>query len=117
MPLLQRSLTGLEEYRFDLVPGQYEIEMSFADLSSPSALSAYMLGHNAGSKDTPPAGMDIAINGSKVETSFMPGVEAGVKTMVTRRYRTEVTEDGVLRVNFTPAGGTTSLAAIKVRKL
>ena len=117
MPLLQRSLTGLEEYRFDLVPGQYEIEMSFADLSSPSALSAYMLGHNAGSKDTPPAGMDIVINGSKVETSFMPGVEAGVKTMVTRRYRTEVTEDGVLRVNFTPAGGTTSLAAIKVRKL
>lgn len=51
-PLFQRCVTGLEEYRLDVAPGDYEVELSFAELASPSAQSAYMLGHNAGSTAT-----------------------------------------------------------------
>ena len=116
-PLLQHALTGLEAYRFDLLPGSYEVELTFADLASPSALSAYMLGFNAGSGETPPVAMDIEINGLQVESAFAPAAEVGVKTMVRRRYTTEVGPDGALTVKFTPAGGTTSLSAVKLRKL
>lgn len=117
-PLLQRALYGVEEYRIDVTPGAYEVELSFAELSSPSAMSAYMLGHNAGSGANPPACMDISINGKQVESRFSPGEEAGVKSMVKRRYFTETGDDAAISVRFTPAeGGTSILSSIKIRKI
>lgn len=117
-PLLQNSLTELESYRFDVVPGKYEVEMLFADLSSPSALSAYLLGHNSGSGGTLPVAMDITVNGHRMESGFTPGKLSGIRTMVKRRYETAVGDDGILKIDFEPSGGgTTSLAAIKIRRL
>lgn len=117
-PLLQHSLYGLDEYHLDVVPGLYEVELYFADLSSPSALSAYMLGHNAGNSKNAPANMDISINGKNMETGFSPAISSGVKTMVIRRYNTEVTGNSGLSIKFVPnADGSTLLSAIKVRKL
>lgn len=116
-PLLQNSLKGLSEYRFDVTPGEYEIEMSFAELSSPSEQSAYLLGHNSGSGDNSWTDMDITINNRQVEHAFSPGNTAGAKTMVKKRYITTATGDKGVTVTFTPGKGTTSLAAIKIRKL
>ena len=116
MPIFQRNLTGLEEYRIDLPDGRYEVELGFADLSSPSALSAYMLGHNAGS-GTPPTDMDVTINGIVVEEGFSPGKESGVKHMSRRRYLTEATEGNGITIRFTPRAGTTSLSTLKLRRL
>ena len=116
MPIFQRNLTGLEEYRIEVPDGRYEVELGFADLSSPSALSAYMLGHNAGSR-TPPTDMDVAINGIAVEEGFSPGKESGVKHMSRRRYLTEATEGNGITIRFTPRGGTTSLSTLKLRRL
>lgn len=116
-PLFQRSLTGVEEYRIDVVPGRYEVELLFSEPASPSALSAYMLGHNAGSGNRPWTAMDIAINGTSVERNFSPGNVAGVKSMVKRRYHTTADNSGIT-VTFTPCeGATSSLSAIKIRKL
>ena len=115
-PLLQHNLTDLEEYRLELLPGRYEVELGFADLASPSALSAYMLGHNAGTGSNP-TDMAVSINGRTVEESFAPAKESGVKTMVKRRYLAETDADGNLTVSFTPLKGATSLSTLKVRKL
>lgn len=117
-PLLQRGLTGLEEYRIDVADGRYEVELSFAELSAPSAQSAYMLGRNAGSAGNGWTDMDISINGVEVEKGFSPGQTSGVKTMVRRRYQTEATGRRGISVKFNPAeGAVTSLSAIKIRKL
>ncbi len=118
-PLLQRCQSGLEEYRVDVVPGRYEVELSFAELASPSAQSAYMLGHNAGADGNRWTSMDISINGKTVEKGFSPGSLSGAKTMVKRRYATSVAADGRLFIKFKPDsdGATTSLSAIKIRKL
>lgn len=118
-PLLQRCMTALDEYRMDLIPGDYEVELSFAELASPSAQSVYMLGRNAGSGENGWTDMTVSINGRQVETSFSPGAIAGPKSMVKRRYRTYVGADGVLSVRFTPSGegASTSLSAIKIRKI
>ena len=115
-PLFQRMLGGLEEYRIDVPDGRYEVELGFADLSSPSHLSAYMLGHNAGS-GSPVADMDISINGHRVEENLSPATEVGVKNMLKRRYETLATNGNGILVDFTPANGNTSLSTIKIRKL
>lgn len=117
-PLLQRCLTGLDEYRIDVVSGHYEVELSFAELSAPSEMSAYMLGHNAGSKGNGVTSMNITINDKPVEKDFAPATESGVKTMVKRIYVATAAGDSGISIKFTPSdGGTTLLSAIKVRKL
>lgn len=117
-PLLQHALYSLDAYRIDVVPGRYEVELSFADMASPSAMSAYMLGHNAGSGGNMPSNMDITINGKTVETGFSPGAVSGVKSMVKRIYLTEVGDDSHILVKFAPSSeGATLLSSIKIRKL
>ena len=90
--------------------------MGFADLSAPSALSAYMLGHNAG-KATSASRMDIAVNGVTVEDDFSPALESGVKNMVKRRYLTKAADGEGITVSFTPDEGLTLLSTIKIRRL
>lgn len=117
-PLLQRCRGELSEYRVDVLPGRYEVELTFADLATPSALSAYMLGRDAVETDRRLSVMDIAINGRCVETDFAPARSSGVKAMVRRRYSVTATADSGIVVQFAPAGGgIASLAAIKIRKL
>lgn len=116
-PLLQHSLAGIDGYRLDLVPGTYEIELLWADPAKPSEASAYMLGRNSGNADGAVVSMDIDINGRQVEERFAPVAVAGPKAMVCRRYTAPTDSDGRLLIGFSPAGGTTSLAALKVRKL
>ncbi len=116
-PLLQHSLAGIEGYRLDLMPGTYEIELLWADPAKPSEASAYMLGRNSGNADGGVISMDLKINGCQVEEKFAPVTVAGPKSMVCRRYITNVGSDGRLNIDFTPAGGTASLAALKVHKL
>ena len=115
-PLLQHCLTGLEEYRFDVAPGRYEVELYFAELAKPSAASAYMLGRNSGTA-AETTGMDITINGVEASKDYAPGQTAGEKTAAMTRHFAEVGDDGALRVAFTPNSGATSLSAIKIRKL
>ena len=116
-PLLQRGLAGLEEYRVDVVPGRYEIELSWAEQAAPSEQTAYLLGHNSWKEGTAGTRMDVAINGRVVERGFAPAAEAGEKTMVKRRYTVDTGDDTFVSIVFTPDGGTTSLATLKLRKL
>lgn len=111
-PLFQRAITGLEEYRVALEPGQYEVELLFADHGKPSAMTAYLLGHKAGS-ESDSANMNISINGRTVETDFSPAESVGPKAMLRRRYFTEVKGSEGLTVSF---DGVSTLAGIKIRK-
>lgn len=117
-PLFQHCLTGIEEYRIDVVPGNYEIELGFAELSSERPQSAYMLGHGEGNGDIAWGCMDIAVNGRTVERNFSPGSDCGPLRMIKRVYRTEVKDKSGLKVSFSPVNNmTTLLSGIKIRKL
>lgn len=115
-PLLQSCRKGLSEYRFDVEPGDYEVELLFAELASPSEKSAYLLGYDNGEGDSEWTNMDIVINGETVEEAFSPGLGSEGKTLVRRRYRTSAPDSSV-RIGFDRAKGTTHLSAIKLRKL
>ncbi len=118
-PLLQSRLTGIDEYRFDVVDGDYEVEMLFADNAAPSSSSAYLLGHVDGNSGGEPAvGMDMMINGVKVEEGFAPALRSGLMSMVRLRHLAKVEGSCGLKISFLPVKGcVTSLSAIKVRKI
>lgn len=115
-PLLQNCRKGLSEYRFDVAPGDYEVELLFAELAAPAEKSAYLLGYDMGVGDSEWTNMDILINGEQVEKSFSPGVGSEEKAMVRRRYQASA-PDGCVRIMFNRAKGTTHLSAVKIRKL
>lgn len=116
-PLLQRGLAGLEEYRIDVEPGRYEIELSWAEQSAPTEQTAYLLGHNSWKEGTAGTRMDIAINGRSVERGFAPADVAGTKAMVKRRYIVDTAGEPYISVVFTGAGGGTALSALKLRRI
>lgn len=117
-PLLQRAVNDIEEYRIDVAPGKYEVELLFADTSSKGEASAYMLGRNDTNDASDRIAMQIFINGNEVEECLYPALEAGYKTMMKKRYQCEVGNDKKISVEFRPVNGsTTSLSGIKVRKL
>ena len=115
-PLLQSCRKGLSEYRFDVVPGDYEVELLFAELASPSEKSAYLLGYDNGEGNSEWTNMDIVINGETVEKEFSPGLGSDGKALVRRRYRTSA-PDAKVEIMFDRAKGTTHLSAVKIRKL
>ena len=118
VPLLQRCVENLSEYRIDLPEGHYEVELQFAELTDPGLVSAYLLGNDVASKNKKLVGMDVIINDRQVETGFMPGAESGSRTTVKRRYFVDVTDDDGLHVRFRSLDNCiTSLNAIKIRKL
>lgn len=121
-PLYQTAMAGLDGHRFDVLPGWYEVELSFAEQLAKSEQSAYLLGHDGGNNNCGWTDMNVRINGREVEKSFAPGALSGVKTMVKRRYIINASgskdSEGIV-VEFTPSAEnyTTSLSAIKIRKL
>ena len=115
-PLLQSCRKGLSEYRFDVEPGDYEVELLFAELASPSEKSAYLLGYDNGEGNSEWTNMDIVINGETVEKGFSPGLGSDGKALVRRRYRTSA-PDAKVEIMFDRAKGTTHLSAVKIRKL
>ncbi len=115
-PLFQSCRKGLSEYRFDVPPGDYEVELLFAELASPSEKSAYLLGVDMGEGESEWTNMDIIINDEVVETGFSPGLGSEGKAMVRRRYVTS-SLDSSLRICFDRNRGTTHLSAVKIRKL
>lgn len=138
-PMLQSCRKDLSEYRFDVQPGEYEVELLFAELATPNENSAYLLGVDNGVGDSEWTNMDIVINGVTVEEAFSPGVfpsgrdsqlvlpcvseeynSVGCppegKFLVRRRYNVSA-PDGVVRIGFDRAKGSTHLSAVKIRSL
>lgn len=117
-PLYQTMLKGIEEYRFDVVEGNYELELLFADTRQKLARSVYLLGKDKKQIDAggQQVGFDMLVNGKSIETDFLPGKEFGFFTALRRSYLVKVGKDG-LHVKFQSKDGNTFLSGIRLRKL
>ncbi|MDE5871608.1 MAG: hypothetical protein K2H22_06690, partial [Muribaculaceae bacterium] len=110
-PLLQSCRKGISGYSFDVEPGDYEVELLFAELAAPIEKSAYLLGVDMGEGESEWTNMDIVINGRSVEKGFSPGVASGGKSLVRRRYQPSA-RAGNVRIEFRRTRGTTQLSAV-----
>ena len=115
-PLYQTLRENLNEYRFDVPPGVYEVELLFADIYRPTQSAAYLLGRDENTVFENGNSFDIWINGICVEPAFAPYRESGYFQAVKKRYIVRNT-DQTLKVTFVPIQGKSFLSGIKLRKL
>lgn len=117
-PLLQSCMSDLTSYHFDVVDGKYEVELLYADQSSPTIVSEYLLGSDANENTAKIIDMKIFINNKQVEDRFIPARISGSMSMVKKRYTTEVKNNTGLTISFSPNQvQSTAVSAIKIRSL
>lgn len=99
-PIYQTQLVGLNEYRFDVPNGQYEITLNFAEL-----IDDYKRIFN------------VSINGKNVIKELNLSEMFGVRCAVSERFNVDVRDDDGIIVSFEAIEGETILNGICVRKI
>ncbi len=115
-PLYQTMRENIEEYRFDVPAGRYEVELLFADPDGTTASPVYLLGKTEENTRNKCNVFSVSIDGQMVEEGLSPARDAGSFHAAKRRYVVSH-EDGSLMVAFGPKVGRTYLSGIKIRKI
>lgn len=114
-PLFQSLRSSLRGYRFDVLPGTYEVELLFTDIFRRSESAAYLLGRNGG-EDNGENVFSISVNGRTVEENFAPCRESGCFRALRRRYIVNCETDHI-EIGFQALSGRCFLSGIKLRVL
>jgi beta-galactosidase len=98
--LFQSALEGVEELRFDVPDGRYEIELRFAETQERRP------GERA---------FDVAVNGAPLVTGLDPARD-GPYTAITRTSTIECTGGRGIRVTFHAVRGETTVSAVRLTR-
>jgi beta-galactosidase len=116
IPLCQTFRYGLTDYKFDVVDGEYEVELHFSDLESKNQKSIYDVNDKEDiTKEV--SEFNVSINDKKVLDSFSPSLQYGALNAVVKSYVIAAKNLKGLTVSFEQLKGNTLLNAIKVRRL
>ncbi len=120
-PLFQTQLQGLEAYRFDLLPGDYEIELFFTELEAPNAKEnlIYDLEQQGQQREQQATQrvFDIEIGSRNLAAGLNVLSEVGPFSVLRRQYQVKVKDENHLTVSFNPRRGKTMLSAIRLKKI
>lgn len=115
-PLFQTKRENPEAYRFDIPNGQYEVELSFADLYGNAVKSAYDLAKTQDQALLNGNEFNILINDQVVLQNFNPAAEAGNNFAIKKKFIIEVT-NGSVNIKFKSIKGNSFINALKIRKI
>lgn len=118
-PLLQTRRDSLAGYQFDVPPGEYEVELHWAETNPKAKNLIYDLG------GAPKSGADVSAERSfSVWVNQVPMVQElnllrdyGFNTAVARKTRVVVHDDKGIWVKMEAQKGNTSLSAIRVTRI
>jgi beta-galactosidase len=113
-PVFQTFLVGVEEYRVDLEPGQYKVDLYFAEPFSKLARMNSL--ENTGTDSEGNRVFDVVINGKKYIEGLNLAEEFGEYAAVIKSYTINV-EDGGLTLILNGVKGDPVLNGIKIRRV
>ena len=113
-PLYQTLREGLEEYRFDVPRGVYEIEVLLADIFRKTEAVAYQLGRD-GKAQAGRNHFKLLCNGALLE-ELTPGETNGYFQAIRKKYVVRNDTDH-LSLSFQSVSGKCFLNAIKLRRI
>lgn len=116
-PLFQTMKEDIGTYRIDAPPGEYEIELLFADLFNAPPPQAYDLSKGTASSNDANV-FDISINDSVYYSNFSPYLVANKQNnaAVVRKIVVNSTGDAI-RISFLKKSGHTFLNGLRVKQL
>ena len=99
-PIFQTQIVGIEQYKFDVPKGTYELSLSLAELKSR--------GENI---------MNIDVNGKIIWENLNLKEQYGNDRSVTKRFLISVDDEKGITIGFEAIKGKTRLSGIKLRKV
>lgn len=117
-PIYQTQRVGIENFKADVPPGEYEVILHFAELQSKvqQQALAYDLGSVATIKEEfKERSFDVQINGQTI----MQGIGSNLVTAHAFSFKTPVpvTENNGITINFLPVKGATILNGVQIKRI
>ncbi|MEO8855003.1 MAG: malectin domain-containing carbohydrate-binding protein, partial [Ginsengibacter sp.] len=119
-PIYQTEREGIEQFRFDVPGGDYEVTLHFAELSSPAS-QRDSLAYNMGFGPPPEAFKDrifnVSINDEEVLSGLSNAESLQPEHAVASKFHITVNDDKGITVAFKAIKGQTILNGIQLRKI
>lgn len=118
-PIYQTQRTGIEQFKFDVPEGDYEITLLFAELLSPSKGNdlAYNLGFGPPPEEFKDRSFNVLINGQEVLAGFNNAENLQPSQAVATKHTISLNNNEGLTVDFKALKGETILNGIQIRKV
>jgi beta-galactosidase len=118
-PVYQTQRKGIEQFRFDVPDGEYEVTLLFAELLSRTNGNdlAYNLGFGPPPEEFKERSFDVMINGHELLTGFSNAEYLEPLRAVTIKHTVSLNSNGGITVDFKALKGETILNGIQIRKI
>jgi beta-galactosidase len=117
-PVYQTQFTGIQQYRFDILPGKYQVSLHFAELMGGVVrVPPYNLNEDERKEELKQRIFNVSINGDKNLDHFNIAKDYGLAQAVVKTFTVVVTDDQGISIDFEPIEGEPVLNAIQLRKL
>lgn len=117
-PVYQTQRVGIEQFRFDVPDGRYELTLHFAELQAGIAgASIYNLSDSSRDDGQARRSFDVTVNGTRFLDNFNIATIAGPVTALSRKSVVQVSNGQGILVNFIGREGQPVLNAIQLHAL
>lgn len=117
-PIYQTQQTGIEQYRLDVPPGDYEITFHFAELLGGTVRGLpYNLSSEGRKEDKVQRSFDVSVNNTPVLEDFNMARQYGIAKAIAKKVKLSVTGQQGITITFKPITGEPVLNALQVKKL
>lgn len=117
-PVYQTQQIGIEKYKLDLPPGEYELTLYFAELLGGFVKETpYNLSEAERIEPNGKRIFDVSVNGKLLIGNFNIAGQYGTATAVTKTVKLEIKDNRGIEINFKAIEGEPVLNALQVKKL
>lgn len=119
-PLFQTQRTGIQQFKFDVPAGQYELILHFSELLSPESERnlAYNLGGNTSAPEPfKDRSFNVLVNGKEVISALSNQEYLKPLHAVSIKHSVHLSDDKGLLIDFVPIKGEAILNAIQLKRI
>ncbi len=118
-PLYQTQRTGIQQFRFDVPNGKYELTLHFVELLSPTKSTdlVYNLGSSAVQEDFKERSFNILLNGQMFINNLSNGENLEPLHLYSSKHTLNINNNTGITLEFVPIKGEAILNAIQLKKI
>jgi beta-galactosidase len=118
-PIYQTQRIGLEQFKFDVPYGEYEITLHFAELLSPAKGNdlAFNLGFGPPPEEFKERTFNVAVNGKEIISGLNNSQDLVPEHAVATKHSVFVNGNSGISINFKAVKGEAILNGIQIKKI